>query len=280
MGVQKYARNRSAVARTCPCGKNNRDGKFAPFESNPRAGYCHSCSQFVGEKKQIPLTSPQSLPAPSFMPREEVKKTRKVWMHSAFAQWFKKLSPDRSAEVLRMYCVGTYTHKGSVYVVFWQIDVRERVRSGKMMRYHPNGKRFQNQYGTHWIHAAKKLPEYHYSRCLFGEHLLPKFKKKRVGIVESEKTALVLALFFPKTIWLATGGKSNLKFKRDLLNELKGREVTVYPDAGCYEDWQPIAQRQKFKTSSFLENKYQLGLIDKGADLADWLLRKIERETA
>jgi len=29
-------------AKTCPCGRNNRDGKFSPFKGYEDKGYCHS----------------------------------------------------------------------------------------------------------------------------------------------------------------------------------------------------------------------------------------------
>ena len=45
-------------------------------------------------------------------------------------------------------------------------------------------------------------------QCLFGEHLLAYASSmaRTVAIVESEKTALIAALFIPDLVWLATGG--------------------------------------------------------------------------
>jgi len=48
-------------------------------------------------------------------------------------------------------------------------------------------------------------------QCLFGEHLLSDtsatMSAKPVAIVESEKTALVAAMFIPDFVWLVRPGK-------------------------------------------------------------------------
>ena len=54
-------------------------------------------------------------------------------------------------------------------------------------------------------------------------------------MVESEKTALIMSLFCPDRVWLATGGKQN--FKESMLAPLVGLEVEVYPDADALTDW-------------------------------------------
>ncbi len=110
-------------------------------------------------------------------------------------------------------------------------------------------------------------------QCLFGEHLAslrdgvmlstanlqvagPKGKSKHLAtapaeesfvalgmthpapslaLVESEKTALIMSLVKPGTLWLATGGKQN--FKDAMLAPLLDHEVAVYPDADALADW-------------------------------------------
>lgn len=54
---------------------------------------------------------------------------------------------------------------------------------------------------------AGQLPaDWQLSQCLFGEHLLALYQGKPVGLVESEKTAVIAAGLMPKYMWLATGG--------------------------------------------------------------------------
>ena len=56
-----------------------------------------------------------------------------------------------------------------------------------------------------------------------------------VMLVESEKTALLMSLLCPDGVWLATGGKQNLK--EAMLWPLVGMEVSLYPDADALADW-------------------------------------------
>ena len=96
-------------------------------------------------------------------------------------------------------------------------------------------------------------------QCLFGLHLAsPPDLSRREGaadiadsrsplcgrgvgeaslcLVESEKTALIMSLIKPDTVWLATGGKAN--FKESMLWPLLGHEIAVYPDADALRDWE------------------------------------------
>lgn len=96
--------------------------------------------------------------------------------------------------------------------VFWQIDIHGNVRAGKIMGYDfETGHRIKEPFNqVSWVHSVKKLPYFHMKQCLFGEHLLSGNSTgqstKTIAIVESEKTALIAALFIPDFIWLATGG--------------------------------------------------------------------------
>ena len=40
----KFDNNRRKV-ESCPCGKSNKDGKFATFKGFDNKGYCHSCDE-------------------------------------------------------------------------------------------------------------------------------------------------------------------------------------------------------------------------------------------
>lgn len=70
--------------------------------------------------------------------------------------------------------------------------------------------------------------------CNFGDHLLTARPSDPIGIVESEKTALILSLTYPKIIWIAVGSKQNLTPKR--FAPYRGRKVTIYPDRDGYND--------------------------------------------
>src|SRR5690606_38732958 len=53
---------------------------------------------------------------------------------------------------------------------------------------------------------------YKFLRCFYGEHLWD--KAKDTCLVESEKTAVIAAFFFPQYNWLATGGNHGMTFEQ------------------------------------------------------------------
>lgn len=155
---------------------------------------------------------------------------------SNFVCWLASLVSDKqqAKEVYELYKLGATVGRE---VVFWQIDVLQRVRSGKIMQYGPDGHRTGY---PRWIHTSLKadgdLPQdWTLTQCLFGEHLLPQFPDKPVCIVESEKTAVVMAMFCPNFVWLATGGCNNLRVND--IKQLEGRRIILYPDSGEYFKW-------------------------------------------
>lgn len=87
----------------------------------------------------------------------------------------------------------------------------------------------------------------------FGEHLLKTHPDKVVVLVESEKSAVIGSAIFPDYVWLATGGKSQMREEK--LRVLSGRTVLLFPDADAYAEWKQRAEsmyfvRWWFRTSS------------------------------
>ena len=112
-----------------------------------------------------------------------------------------------------------------------------------------------------------KKTNYNLKQCLFGLHLLNDNVKK-VLIVESEKTALIMSLEMPEHTWMATG--SLLGFKHDFLKPLINKDIIAYPDKGCYDKWSEPAKKLNEKgynitVSNIIEKKE----YKKGWDLAD-----------
>ena len=105
------------------------------------------------------------------------------------------------------------------------------------MHYDANGHRTDR---LNWVHSLLQKqqrlpPDWSLRQCLFGEHLLGQRPADTVCLVESEKTALIAALFYPQHLWLATGGCGQLS--ADKLTPLRGRQVKIWPDSGAYEKW-------------------------------------------
>lgn len=154
---------------------------------------------------------------------------------STLCQWLRTRLPDPQAvcRVALRYRLGA-TRQAEV--IYWQIDIHQQVRAGKIMAYTPDGHRCGH---PSWVHTRLQnrglLPgTWRLGQCLFGEHLLAD-NPDTVGLVESEKTALVLAALFPQVVWLATGGCKQLSAPK--LAPLVGRRLVVLPDSGCYQSW-------------------------------------------
>ena len=178
------------------------------------------------------------------------------------------------------YALGATKNKE---VIFWQIDTKGCVRTGKIMQYNPEtGRRVKHQSGAiNWVHNKLKksgaLPEdFNLRQCFFGEHLLKIYPDATVCIVESEKSALISSAVFTDCIWLATGGLTN--FTVDKCQILRGRNVILYPDLNAFDKWNEIASqiRKSIKidisVSTLLEDIATPEAKAKGLDVADFMI--------
>ncbi|MBQ9668721.1 MAG: hypothetical protein IJV45_08285 [Prevotella sp.] len=186
----------------------------------------------------VPVPPPRPKP---LMPLPMTFVEQSMACESTFRKWFADICLSQlglsEADVRRVttdYCLGA-TLRGDV--IYWQIDLRQRVRSGHIMRYGPDGHRRDYQ---SWVHsrliAQRRLPlDFQLRQCFYGEHLLARRPDAQVCLVESEKTALLMAVLHPDAVWIASCGCKGLTAEK--LCVLKGRRVAVFPDAGCYADW-------------------------------------------
>jgi hypothetical protein len=175
----------------------------------------------------------------------------------------------KASEAISRYYIATSKHWNGA-TVFWQIDIKRRIRTGKIMLYSPiTGKRAKY---INWVHSVIKQPDYR--QCMFGEHLLID-KTKPVAIVESEKTAIIASVYLPKFIWLAAGTKQGLNFEK--CEVLKGRKVFLFPDLKAYDLWtnkaKELSQITNFIVSDLLEHKATEAERKQGLDLADYLIK-------
>ena len=133
--------------------------------------------------------------------------------------------------------------------------------------------------------AGKKILgnyEANFCQCFFGEFLLSLSKTSDwlIAIVESEKTAVIASMFFPKYIWLATGGKHGCKWtEKSVCSVLRGRKVILFPDLGAYDTWKEKGQilasvaQCNVVVSDILERNACDDDRINGLDIADYLLR-------
>lgn len=144
------------------------------------------------------------------------------------------------------------THDGGV--IFWQIDIHNRVRTGHIMHYGTDGHRTGTQNWTHAILKQRRQlpPQWTLSQCFFGEHLLPLRPEATVCLVESEKTAFICSVLYPEYIWLATCSCSGLNAQKATV--LQGRRVIIYPDSGELTKWRAIMLTTQGIRYSFVED--------------------------
>ena len=215
---------------------------------------------------------------------------RSVSYNSSFVHFLCGLFDRYSLEspiierLMQDYALGA-TKDGSV--IYWQIDTKGRVRTGKVMKYNPEtGHRIKDTGGINWVHAIMKkqklLPDdYNLVQCLFGEHLLRIYPDRVVALVESEKSALIGTGVFPEYVWLATGGKSQLS--TDKLKILKGRTVIMFPDVDGFEYWTSKAKEVesigcKVIVSDLLEKNATEEDRENKIDIADWLISHLQMQ--
>lgn len=157
---------------------------------------------------------------------------------SDLACWLRTRYASEAVDTtLRRYRIGATAAGATIY---WQIDERDRVRAGKVMRYDTaTGHRIKGT-ATPAVTWVNRMAEYGrcerpVPQCLFGLHRLGEAQGRPIAIVESEKTALMLDIAHPQALWMATGGKQN--FKEELLWPLCGHEVYILPDADALDSW-------------------------------------------
>ncbi len=185
-----------------------------------------------------------------------------------------KFSKDEVFKAMQNYFITGTNHFWNNATIFWQINNKEQLQGAKIMLYDRfKGKRIKEPYNhINWLHKAIKEPDFVLCQCLFGLHRINEDYQKTIAVVESEKTAIVMSMFLPDFIWLATGSKGNFKF--ELLEPLKKRNVIAFPDKGEYNNWLNKATELnafnfKISVSDLLEHTD----FENGFDLADYYFK-------
>jgi hypothetical protein len=242
----------------CP-GCPSSDGFFPIIKVNgevdKETGKCFSCGQFFTSKSNFEKKEYEYDIKPTFNIKPDFLEKLKD----------KPLVDNFSTELLRRYNdIGFYLKRYNVvcasisgnaiwknFTGFPKIDYSQKIRSIKCFLYGKDvkttfytikneGKADKKVKNINWLHALK--PELYDSEktqfvdCFFGEHLIFTTDYKYIGVVESEKTAIVSNYFFGKDwIFLATGSKSNinkLQFKG-----INDKKVVLFSDADGLQEW-------------------------------------------
>jgi hypothetical protein len=243
----------------CPqCGKNKfvrmvcesgnyLSDEFGRCDRSNSCGYSKFPISNVNEQQvdySLPKVKLSSIKneVPSTLPISNVQQSMKRYDINSFFQFLLTIFSKEEIDcVFNLYKVGT-SKKWGGSTVFWQINIDFEVRAGKVIKFDAvTGKRIKDPHTlTTWVHSLLKLTEFNLKQVLFGEHLLTLFPEKVICIVESEKTAIIMALKHPTYLWLATSGKNG--FTIDKLRVLKNRNVVFFPDTDAYTEWNEKAK--------------------------------------
>lgn len=233
-----------------------------------------------------------------------IVKPRLDTSEDTFCNWVRSLpwnkeQRNRVESVLLSYAVG-HSYKG--HTIFWQIDHEAHVHTGKMMKYLPDGHRDKTQ-NPDWIHAtlARKRnaddswphpdlynPDEQQMRpCLFGLHLVhaQNIKRWEVNIVESEKTAIIMAIAQGTShgLWMATGGLQFLK--PEVLKPLFDLKLNIvlHPDHDGDQRWRKKMTEfgykygEDYQVNNFYVNiAWKEGIDSEKADCADIVVRQLD----
>ena len=233
-----------------------------------------------------------------YLPLETPAEMMKQTGSSDLVRWLYSLpwnddQRGRLPKMIKNYAVGVSRDGLSV---FWQIDEQARVHTGKMMRYKADGHRDKDsQYNFDWVHSKLfrqriyNEEEYDYETCLFGQHLLTFCPKAQIHLVESEKTAIIMATYYgnmSRNLWLATGGLQFFDRKHIQVLIDQGRDIVVYPDKDGSKAWADRTLAliketgyKKLKVNpTIISNRWRPEDGPK-ADIADITLREMEQKS-
>ena len=267
-------------------GKCNRESKCG-YHYTPKQYFIDNqsadrrCEAYlVLNQSSKPITTPQPIGTISFNYVQNSASYKSNFVRFLFEHF----SDEQILNMAEKYALGATKSKE---VIFWQIDIQGKVRTGKIMQYNPTtGRRIKHESGAiDWVHnklkKSGKLPQnFNLQQCFFGEHLLKIYPGKHIAIVESEKSSIIASMIMPELVWLAAGNLNGLSIEK--CQVLNGREITLYPDLGAFDKWSikaaEIKERCncKITVSTLLEDEASdLDRIN-GLDIADFIIPELK----
>jgi len=282
----------------CPaCDKKNKFTKYVNLETNSyindkvgicdridNCGYHYSPKQYFNDnnidqpKTEFKAYQTKKIIPPSYIENNILKSTQKKYQDNNFVIYLNSIfNKEIVNKLLIKYNIGTSKSFDGGSTIFWQMDINNKIRSGKIIKYNSlTGGRTKN---ITWVHSLMKLKEFNLVQCLFGEHLINQ-NNLEIAIVESEKTAIISSIYFPKYNWLASGSLQNLNINK--FKALQDKKEILFPDTSkkgtAYKLWNNKAKelsKMGFNciVSDLLEKNASLTEKEKGTDLADYLTK-------
>jgi hypothetical protein len=145
------------------------------------------------------------------------------------------------------------------------------------MKYLEDGHRDKTQHPG-WIYNQEGVrqrlePDKHeIIKPLFGSHLMNRYPKAVINIVESEKTAIIMANYYGNhddQIWMACGGLKHLQL--DSLQPLidQYRTIWLWPDKDGANDWQEVCDKLGYDHCRVYTNFFDTCWTPADGDKAD-----------
>ena len=228
----------------CPkCGVK----AFAPFKDSEdnSEGHCHCCNETIfndTEKRfvETKFEMPEANKSYYVVPQREISNIKANNAISTLSRYLVANFPnaDKAMKAYRLLSNDTKT------AVYQYIDEAGNVSALKYMQYLENGHRDkENSKANSYEYPDFQEFKQKKRKVLFGSHLLATAPAV-IGVVESEKTAIILRCFFPEIVFLATGGSAGFSFLRIVLNN--DQNVIIYPDGDAYNQWLEVAEEYSF----------------------------------
>lgn len=274
--------------------------------------------RWLGKKYNIPVDdavvdwtyTPKPAPPPLDMltlPMSMVERTANL-ENDNLARWIRTgirwdyVQRKRVDEVLTAYHMG---HGKNGHTIFWQLDEKGQVRTGKMMKYRTDGHRDKvAEWNFDWIHSTLSRhwdeerhemtdePPYPFPDIynpdkqephitFFGMDQLNRYPNATIKLVESEKTAMLMAIAYGNhamQLWIACGGLEMMN--RERLKPLidQGRKIILYPDRDGIDKWRVKAEQMHYDRLTIDTepvSKWWLPEDGEKADIADVVVRII-----
>lgn len=296
VGSMKYQYDKSSKKFICPnCNKKRfvryvdlasneyLDANFGKCDRETSCGYLQKPNNSIA-KTLCNVAKTYANPVHEsklihFHTKEVLQSTLKGYCNNNFyLHLLNHFSKGKVQNVFDLYKIGTAKNWNGA-TVFWQIDNQNNIRAGKIILFDLQScKRVKHPYPCiTWVHSKLKIEHFSLKQCLYGLHLI--HSNKKIAIVESEKTAVIMALFMPEYTWLATGSKQN--FKAELLEPIKNREIIVFPDKSEYNDWDKKSlELNKLGFHLTVSDYVEKMNCEVGTDLADlYLATQDKKET-
>lgn len=200
------------------------------ISDDTRFGCCdrlYSCGfQKAPPEKDLPLEAAPVFVEPpiqiSYTDESAVRRSIKSPTNNLFKYCAARFGLLRTRQVFAEYLTGDSLKKKGA-CTFWFKDIEGKIRGGMICEYTEKGKRRRDTVNV-WEHEKG----YNFVLSNFGEHLIPKYPKKEIGVVEAPKTVLIASLKYPDKLWIGTNGLTTLQEGR--CESFRGRDVVLYPD--------------------------------------------------